>query len=298
VTRAVKDIEIDINVSLVRQLIAEQFPQWANLPIKPVEFDGWDNRTFHLGDDMSVRLPSGKNYIEQVQKEQKWLPILAPHLPLPIPTPIAMGKPDNDYPWHWSIYGWLEGEHASYDSVNDLCQFATKLAQFLTALQQIDTTDGPPAGKHNFYRGGDLTTYDDGTRAAITALDGKIDTDSASKIWQEAISTSWHGAPIWVHGDVVATNLLVKDGCLSAVIDFGCSSIGDPACDMVIAWTFFSKQSREAFRSELNVDDDTWARGRGWALWKALILLAKQGNTTPLEAEKAQRTLDELLQDE
>ncbi|MCJ7737906.1 MAG: aminoglycoside phosphotransferase family protein, partial [Anaerolineae bacterium] len=251
----------DINASLVGRLVAAQFPQWADLAIRPVDFDGWDNTTFHLGEDMTVRLPSAEMYAPQVVKEHRWLPRLAPLLPLPIPVPLAMGVPADGYPWHWSVYPWIEGEDAAIERIADLPQFATTLAQFLVALQRIDPAGGPPAGRHNFYRGGLLTVYDAETRRASVALDGKIDTDLATAVWETALRAAWHASPVWVHGDVAAGNLLVKEGRLSAVIDFGCSCVGDPACDLTIAWTLLSGESREAFRAALPLDDATWARG-------------------------------------
>ena len=282
--------KVDINVSLVRRLLAAQFPQWADLPIKPVEVSGWDNRTFHLGAQMTVRLPSAAPYALQVEKEHRWLPKLAPLLPLPIPVPLAKGAPADGYPWQWSVYRWLEGETATAERIADLRQFATELADFLTALQRIDSAGGPPPGRHNFFRGGPLTVYDAETRQAIAALDGRIDTDAAS-------AATWHGSPVWLHGDVAAGNLLVKGGRLSAVIDFGTSGVGDPSCDLAIAWTLFGGESRDAFRAALQLDDATWARGRGWTLWKGLITLAEHIDTNPLEAGKARRVIDEVLAD-
>ncbi len=174
--------KVDFDASLVRRLLAAQFPQWADLPITPAVPQGWDNRTFHLGEDMTVRLPSGPWYALQVEKEQKWLPKLAPLLPLPIPVPLAMGVPADGYPWHWSVYRWIEGETASSESIADLRQFATELAGFLVALRRIDATGGPPPGRHNFFRGGPLKVYDAETREAIAALDGRIDADAASSV--------------------------------------------------------------------------------------------------------------------
>ncbi len=289
--------EVNIDVSLVRRLVAGQFPQWADLPIKPVEFDGWDNRTFRLGEDMSVRLPSAEAYTMQVEKEHRWLPRLAPLLPLPIPVPLAMGVPADGYPWHWSVYRWIEGETASIERIAALRQFATALAQFLVALQRIDATGGPPSGPHNFYRGGPLITYDGETRQAIAALDGEIDTDAVTAVWDAALAATWHGPPVWFHGDISVGNLLVEWGRLSAVIDFGTSGVGDPACDLAIAWTLFEGESREAFRAALPLDNATWARGRGWTLWKALIVAAGLPGTNPLEARKSRRVIDEVLAD-
>ena len=287
----------DINVALVSRLVAAQFPQWADLPITPVAFDGWDNTTFRLGEDMSVRLPSAERYILQVEKEHRWLPRLAPHLPLPIPVPLAMGAPAAGYPWHWSIYRWIDGEIATIERIADLSLFAITLAHFLTALQRIDPDGGPPPGPHNFYRGGPLTVYDGETRQALKALNGKIDTGAATAVWEAALNATWYGPPVWVHGDVAAGNLLVKEGRLHAVIDFGSSGVGDPACDTVIAWTLLSGKGREAFRAALPLDDAAWARGRGWALWKALITLAEYIHSDPVKAGEARRVLDEVLAD-
>lgn len=287
----------DIKVSLVRRLIATQFPQWADLPVEPVEAGGWDNKTFHLGAHMTVRLPSAARYAPQVEKEHQWLPKLAPLLPLPIPVPLAMGVPADGYPWHWSVYRWLEGEVATAGRIADLSEFATTLADFLTALYRIDPSGGPPPGQHNFFRGGPLAVYDAETRQALATLDGRIDTDAALAAWEAALASSWHGAPVWFHGDVAAGNLLVERGCLSAVIDFGTSGVGDPSCDLVIAWTLFEGESREAFRGVLGTDDASWARGRGWALWKALITLADVIDTDLLLAARLRHEIDDILAD-
>jgi aminoglycoside phosphotransferase (APT) family kinase protein len=285
---------LEIDVALVRELLLTQFPQWATLPIRAVAFDGWDNRTFHLGDEMSVRLPSGESYALQVDKEHHWLPKLAPLLPLQIPVPIAKGKPSDSYPWPWSIYRWLEGDSANQCRINDHRPMAIALAHFLWALQHADPSNGPLPGAHNFFRGAPLAVYDSQTRASLVALKGRIDIKSATTLWDRALSSNWTRAPVWLHGDVSASNLLMSQGQLSAVIDFGCSGIGDPACDLAIAWTFFPKEARDLFRSVLDIDDATWSRGRGWALWKALITLAKFSNED-VEMSTPVRSLIEVL---
>jgi len=290
------DPQPTIDTDLVRRLVHAQFPQWRDLAVSPVEFGGWDNRTFHLGDEMMVRLPSAAHYSLQVEKEQRWLPKLAPLLPLPIPTPLAMGEPAAGYPWHWSVYRWIEGETAKTAHIADLGAFAAALADFLVALRGVDATDGPAPGQHNFYRGGSLTVYDGETRQAIAALEGKIDTQAATTVWEAALDATWHGSPVWFHGDVASGNLLVEDGSLSAVIDFGTSGVGDPSCDLAIAWTFFEGESREAFRTRIAVDDATWARGRGWALWKALITVAGH-DANQAEVERQRHVIDEVLAD-
>jgi Predicted aminoglycoside phosphotransferase len=284
-----------IDALLVCRLVREQFPQWGHLPVRPVEFDGVDNCTFHLGDDMTVRLPSSEGYRLQVDKEQRWLPVLAPHLPLPIPVPLARGIPGEGYPFSWSVCRWLDGENASVERIDDLSEFATTLADFLNTLRDVDPTDGPMPGRHNFFRGGPLDTYDAETRRAIDALKGQIPTDAATEMWDTAMAATWLGTPVWFHGDVAAGNLLVRDGRLTAVIDFGTSGIGDPACDVVIAWTLLSGESREAFRDALTVDSATWARGRGWALWKALITLVDLIDTNPAEETNTRRIIEHVL---
>jgi aminoglycoside phosphotransferase (APT) family kinase protein len=276
-------------------LVASQFPRWADLPVTEVEPGGWDNRTFRLGREMSVRLPSAGRYAHQAEKEHRWLPRLAPHLPLPIPIPLAMGDPAEGYPWRWSVCRWLEGESADTARMDDPCQIATSLAGFLVALRQIDPRGGPPPGDHNFFRGGSIETYDAETRQAIASLQGMIGTEAATAVWHDALDATWRGTPVWLHGDVSPGNLLLRDGRLGAVIDFGSCGVGDPACDLAIAWTLFQGDSREAFRAEMQPDDETWARGRGWALWKALITLAGHGGTDPAEKEGAGRVVEEIL---
>ena len=289
--------KLKITVSLVADLVAEQFPSWADLPIRPVKQSGWDNRTFHLGETMSVRLPSAEGYAPQVQKEQQWLPKLSHDLSFPIPEPLAMGKPSKNYPWNWSIHRWIEGENADILQNEDLPQLALDLTQFLHELHKIDTTDGPLPGTHNFYRGDSPSVYDTETRSAINQLKDIIDVPAATDVWEKAIHSTSNDAPVWIHGDFSPGNILVKGHRLAAVIDFGCMGIGDPACDLVIAWTYFTGESRKIFRMQLGLDADTWARARGWALWKALIILAPLGDKTCLKALKQQQVIKEILND-
>jgi aminoglycoside phosphotransferase (APT) family kinase protein len=279
----------DITPEVVATLVAAQFPQWADLPVAPVALDGWDNTTFRLGDDLSVRLPSADGYVPQIEKEHRWLPVLARALPLPIPEPVAVGRPTQTFPRPWSIYRWIDGEHATLDRIADLDEFAVDLGRFLRALYAIDTVEGPRAGAHSFHRGGSVDVWDEQTRASIEMLADEIDREPATEVWEAALASHWHGAPVWVHGDVAPSNLLVEEGRLSAVIDFGCSAVGDPACDLVIAWTFFSGNSSAAFRQTVELDDATWARGRGWALWKAVINLANERRGGPSADAGARR---------
>jgi aminoglycoside phosphotransferase (APT) family kinase protein len=266
-----------IDAALVRRLVAAQFPQWRGLGVTPVEVDGWDNRTYRLGDDMLVRLPTREWYASAIEKEDRWLPMVARSLPVPIPVPLAKGVPGEGYPFAWSVRRWLDGEPARQDCVADMCEFAAAVADFLLALQRVDPTDGPPSGAQSFYRGCDLVHYDAQTLRSLELVSARIDACRASAVWQAARNAAWAGPPVWFHGDMASGNLLVTDGRLAALIDFGQCGVGDPACDLVIAWTFFSGESREVFRRAVGQDDATWARARGWALWKALINLAGDG---------------------
>lgn len=282
---------------LTQRLIAAQFPQWADLPIEAVSNGGWDNWTFRLGADMLVRLPSAAEYAQAVEKEHRWLPALAPLLPLPIPAPLAKGTPSTEYPYPWSIYAWLDGVPASAERSTDPVRFALDLADFLAALQGVDVTDGPQPGSHNWFRGGTLRTYDGGTQRALEELGRHVDVGLAREIWADALDARWDGEDRWFHGDVAEGNLLLKHGKLAAVIDFGTCGVGDPACDLAIAWTSLTADARQAFRDRLSVDSASWARGRGWALWKTL---ATCSNTyeDPDDSEEfagAQRILEEIF---
>jgi len=261
-----------IAAALVRRLIAAQFPQWRDLPVRPVPVDGWDNRTYRLGDELTVRLPTAAGYVPAVAKEHEWLPRLAPHLPVAIPPMRGLGAPGEGYPFPWSVRGWLPGEPADRARVDDLSQFAVSVAGFIRALQRCDATGGPPAGAHSWYRGTSPASYDAETRRCLAALDSRVDARRATAVWEAALQAPWRGAPVWFHCDIAAGNLLVLDGRLAAVIDFGTSGVGDPACDLVIAWTMLAGESRAAFQDAVDQDDAMWARARGWALWKALLV--------------------------
>ncbi|MEU4741737.1 aminoglycoside phosphotransferase family protein [Actinosynnema sp. NPDC023658] len=291
-----RDGRAGIDAGLVRRLLEGQFPQWADLPVTPVEVDGWDNRTYRLGDDMTVRLPTAEGYAPAVAKEHRWLPVLAPSLPVPVPEPLALGVPGEGYPFHWSVRRWLDGRTAAPDRVDDLTGFALSIADFVLALHRVDATGGPEAGAHSFHRGASPGHYDEGTRRALAVLEGRVDTERAAAVWDAALrAPGWSGPPVWFHGDIASGNLLVDGGKLTAVIDFGTSGVGDPACDLVIAYTMFSGESREAFRDALGLDAATWARARGWALWKALITLAQE--TDERRAAEHRHVVEEVLAD-
>jgi len=290
--------EVRTDTSLVSRLLAAQFPRWTDLPIAPVPSAGTDNALYRLGDDMVVRLPRIHWAAGQVDMEQRWLPRLAPHLPLVIPVPLAKGMPGEGYPWNWSIYPWLEGEIATIERIADPRQAVVDLAQFVAALQRIDATGGPSPKEHGSDRGVPLATRDSRTCAAIASCVGLLDTRAVTAAWQSALQApAWHGAPVWIHGDLKADNLLAQQGRLCAVIDFGCSGVGDPACDVMAAWMYLPAETRDLFRTVLQVDDATWARGRGWALSVALIALPYYKDTNPVLAGIARHTIDQVLAD-
>jgi aminoglycoside phosphotransferase (APT) family kinase protein len=286
---------VDVPAELVRRLVRTQFPQWAALPVTPVANGGWDNWTFHLGSEMSVRMPSVAEYALAVEKEHRWLPVLALHLPLPIATPVAMGEPGEGYPFLWSIYSWLDGEPASADLIADPVRFAVDLAQFLSALRRVDPARGPRPGTHNCYRGGSLRTYAHLVRDALTELTGHIDVELVAEVWQDALDAHWDGTEAWFHGDVARGNLLLAGGQLAAVIDFGTCGVGDPACDLAIAWTLLTVEGRRAFRETMAVDEAAWSRGRGWALWKTLQTCAYTLDDVHEEIDTAWRVLDGII---
>ncbi|MBA2643331.1 MAG: aminoglycoside phosphotransferase family protein [Actinobacteria bacterium] len=292
--------EVDTDVALVGRLLATQFPQWADLPIEPVPSAGTDNALFRLGDEMVVRLPRRERTSGTLDKERQWLPRLAPLLPLAVPVPLADGMPAERYPFEWSVYRWLKGENATMECITDLNQLATDLAQFVAVLQDIDPTGGPFPGEHNFFRGLPLATRDAPTRAAIVSLRGAIDVGAVTTAWELALrSPEWEQPPVWIHGDLDSRNLLVEEGRLTAVIDWGGLGVGDPACDVMVAWKVLSADTREIFRTALVVDESTWARARGWALSQALVALSYYTlETNPVLVLEAQRWMAEVLADD
>jgi aminoglycoside phosphotransferase (APT) family kinase protein len=285
--------EVETDVALVRRLLAGQFPQWAELPIEVVVSYGTDHDIYRLGEQLAARLPRIGWATAQAAKEADWLPRLAPHLPLAVPLPLAMGHPAAGYPFDWSVCSWLPGENAS-GTVDDLDQAAVDLAGFVTALRRIDTTGAPARLPHQ--RGGPLAEADDDVRRSVAELGDRIDGAAALGSWEESLAAAVHdGAGVWVHGDLLPGNLLVVDGRLSAVIDFGGLNVGDPACDLQPAWNVFTGESRERFRAELDVDEASWLRGRGWALCQAVVALPYYWDTNPGMIRQALHALSQVL---
>lgn len=292
--------EAEIDQPLVERLIATQFPQWATLPIRPVRSAGTDNAMYRLGDEMAVRLPRTVRVTPQMEKEHRWLPTFAPHLPLDIPLPLAKGEPGEGYPWHWAVYRWLEGENITLETLADPHHAARDLAQFLRVLQQLDTIGGPLPGDHNFGRGIALAARDGATRRAIGELGelNEIDVALVTAVWEASLNAPvWDAPGVWIHGDLSPGNLLAQAGRISAVIDFGGLAVGDPACDLLVAWNLLDAESRATLRTALGVDDATWLRGRGWALSVALIALPYYLKTNPVIVATSRRVLAEVLTD-
>lgn len=284
--------EFHIDDALVKQLLRAQFLLWSELPIKFVQSSGTDHAIYRLGNNMCVRLPRRESAANDIEKEQQCLSKFSKHLPLEIPMPLGSGIPAEYYPWPWSVYSWLDGETAASKNISDSSESVGSLAAFLMALQKMDTMDAPIAR-----RGLPLVTQDQEMRVAIKSLQG-ADATLITKLWEESLSApAWNKSPVWIHGDLLPTNLLVQHGQLSGVIDFGLCGIGDSACDLIPAWSVFSSRTRKLFRESLMVDDATWLRGRGWALSIACIIIPYYQHTNSGITAVAERMIGEILVD-
>lgn len=282
--------EVSTDVDLVRGLLASQLPEWASLPLERVPSHGTDNALYRLGDDMVVRLPRIGWAVSGLERELEWLPRLAPRLPVEIPVPLATGTPEDGYPWPWAVYRWLSGENPPVAQTGDRDSLARDVVALIHGFRQIDF-EGPPCR-----RGLPLLTQDNAVRAALAELEGEIDVAAATAAWETALGApEWRGPPTWVHGDLLPGNLLVREQRLTGVLDFGLVGVGDPACDLIAAWSVLPSCARRVLREELEVDDATWARGRGWALSLGLIALPYYKDTNPGFADVARHLIDEVL---
>lgn len=287
--------EFPVDEGLVAKLVAGRFPPWAGLPVRRMASGGTVNAVFRLGDDLLVRLPLTPGGAADVAREQRWLPPLAGLLPVPVPEVVGVGEPGEGYPSAWSVLRWLPGAPPEAGELADPAGLAADLAAFVGAMRAVTLPDAPPA-----YRGGPLAGLDAGTRAAIGELRGipqeGVDCDAALAVWEEALrAPAWDGPPAWLHADLMPGNLLVRGGRLAAVIDFGCTGVGDPACDLFPAWNLLPPDARAAFRAALGTDDATWSRGRGRALSQALVALPYYRETNPVMARNARHVIRAVL---
>jgi aminoglycoside phosphotransferase (APT) family kinase protein len=279
--------EHTIDTTLVERLVRGQFPRWADLPVTPLASGGTVNAVYRLGDGLTVRLPLTAGGAGDIAKEARVLPALG-ELPVAVPAVVAAGEPAEGYPWPWAVHGWLDGSPALEGRDAPACE----LAEFVGALRERPA-DGPPA-----FRGQPLSTVDTATRRAIEELsrtDEPFDAAAATAAWTAALEApQWTGAPSWVHADLMPSNLLLRDGRLSGVLDWATAGVGDPACDLIPAWNLLTASGREIFRDRLGADDATWARGRGRALSMAVIQLPYYRHTNPVISANARYVLTEL----
>jgi aminoglycoside phosphotransferase (APT) family kinase protein len=292
------DDEVSTDASLVRRLLAAQFPQWAGLPIEPVRSDGTDNAMYRLGGDLAARLPRRPGAVRPMDKEHVWVPRLAPRLPLPLPLPIAKGAPGEGYPWPWSVCRWLDGETPTPARIGDITRFADDLASFIRALQAIDAADAPLAGAHNHGRGAPLAQWQAKIAERLAWLADLGDIGRVTAAWEaDAETPPWERPPVWIHGDLSAGNLLARAGRLSGVIDWNCLGAGDPACELQVAWTLFDDHGRQAFKAAMAVDEATWTRGRAWGLAMGVLNLSYYRARSPRLAQQAERAIAAVLAD-
>lgn len=281
------DGELEIEEALVRRLIAAQFPDWAELSLRPVEPRGTVNAIFRLGEGLSVRLPRLDGPTSPASRQLDWLPKLAPLLPVAVPVPVAQGHPSDDYPWFWEIHTWVEGETVPVDSV-DAIRAARDLAALVRAMWGLDPA-GAPVG-----RGVPLTERDPGFRSWLERFQGD---PAVEREWERALAAPpWERRPVWHHGDLDARNWLVRDRRICGVIDWESMGVGDPACDVMVAWKLHSADARDAFREALRPDEATWERARGWALSQAVAILAYYTpETNPTLLREAEQWLGLIL---
>ena len=293
--RQMHEGQVETSPDLVTRLLAAQFPEWLSPEITLVQSFGTDHDIYRVGDDLCVRLPTIEWATAQAEKERMWLPRLADRLPLSVPGQLGIGVPAEGYPFRWSVCEWIPGSDASRGRV-DLDRLARDLATFVTALRKIDTAGAPlrPAGA----RGCPLSEIDDAVRRSMAALRGPRAMDEIGSLWDESLgAAAWDGPDVWVHGDLLAGNLIVQGGRLHAVIDWGTLNVGDPACDLLAAWNVFSGSSRAIYLEALSVDDDTRLRGRGWAIYQAVMALPYYRETNPGMVRQATHALEEVIAD-
>jgi aminoglycoside phosphotransferase (APT) family kinase protein len=287
--------EVELDEAVVRRLVDTQFPEWASLPLERIGTSGTVNVLYRLGPELVLRLPRihgvGKWASGAYERDVEWLPRLAEVLPVAMPRPVAKGRPGDDYPSEWSVYAWLPGEHPDVQRLEDPEGLARQLAAVIKALRRFDPA-GAPASKRAF----SLEHYDEATRAALALFEAELDSAAALDAWERALAApSWQAPPVWVHGDLMPANLLVEGRRLVAVLDWEAAGLADPAVDLQPAWNLLPAESRSILREELEVDDDTWERGRGWALWTGIVALPYYVETNPVLAANARFRIEQIL---
>jgi aminoglycoside phosphotransferase (APT) family kinase protein len=287
------DDEVAVDDALVRSLVADQFPRWSQLPLRRVPSTGTDNVVHRLGDGLALRLPRIHWAVAQVDKEWVWLARLATRLPSAVPRPVARGSPGRGYPYRWLVSSWIDGTDVTKASLGDWCSLALEVAAFVVALRRVDPRGAPPAGR----RGGPLRAADRATRWAIDRLEATTDRRRALAVWEDALAAGpFGGEPVWVHGDLLPGNVLVREGALAGVIDWSAAGVGDPACEAMFAWSL-PADARTAFREALGLDGAAWRRGRGWALEQAVLFIDYYAATMPEGVAVARNRLDAVLDD-
>jgi aminoglycoside phosphotransferase (APT) family kinase protein len=286
------DDEVETDADLVRALLASQHPHWADLPIERVASAGTDNAIYRLGDELAVRLPRIDWAVANVAKEQHWLPVLAPHLPLPVPLPVAAGEPEDAFPYPWGVVRWLPGEMATLAGLDDPVEAARELAAFVRALRSVDARGGP-----SHVRGFPARRGDEMFRACVAKLRGEVDDDALLAAWERVLAApDYDGPPLWFHGDLSYLNVLVRDGRIASVIDWGTCGVGDPAIDTIVAWSLFEREARDAYREALDCDDAAWERGKGWVL-QGVNGIPYYRDTNPVLVADKIRSIEAILAD-
>ena len=290
--------QVDIDDALVRQLLAAQMPALAALPLHRVASGGTENAVFRLGDELAVRMPLAPGAVGGLVKEVRWLPVLAAHLSLDVPEVVATGEPGAGYPFPWAVVRWLPGRDALSGGLVSLGDAARAIGQFVAELQDIDMTDAPAPGSEGFVRGGPVGGRDAAFRAALADCAGLIDVERVSRVWDDALAApEWDGAPVWLHADLIPGNVLVRNGRVAGVLDFGAMATGDPAYDVTAGWHLLDEHSRPAFLDAVGADDATCRRARGLVVSGAVIALPYYLHTNPAMVATARRGLDEVLGD-
>lgn len=290
--------EVDIDVAVARGLLVEQLPAYASLPLHRVPSGGTENAVFRLGDELAMRMPTNPGAVGGLLKEIQWLRVIAPHVSLAVPEVVAVGDPNDGYPFPWAIVRWLAGADVLVGRVDSLTDLAVALGGFVAELESIGTAEVPPPRSAGFVRGLPLIGRDAGFREALEQCDGMLDADRVRAVWDDALAApDWDGPPVWLHADLIPSNLLVRDGRLAGVLDFGAMATGDPAYDVTPAWQVLDRESRTIFRAIIGADDATWRRARGLVVCSGVTSLPYYLHTNPSMVAIARRGMAEVLSD-